>query len=291
MSKTSKRSSQTPDSFTDARPKRLIQKLMAENQRLRTQLAELGQKPAAVEAMADPLLSASPAEDLSVVFEQAKLDAMKELAYGASHEINNPLANIAGRAQTLLKQETDPAKQKALQSIHRQAMRAHEMISDLMLFARPPAIEKQATNVVESWQQIVGELQPLAEERGIEITHKASSVPVISVDPTQLAVALKALVENSIEAIAADGLVHAELTAASQDHQAGVRIVVTDTGPGMSPHVRQHLFDPFFSGREAGRGLGFGLSKCWRIVTGHGGTITADSPATGGARFTLWLPE
>ena len=65
---------------------------------------------------------------------------------------------------------------------------------------------------------------------------------------------------------------------------------VTDTGPGIPAHIRPHIFDPFFSGREAGRGLGLGLSKAWRIVQLHGGEITALSPPSGGARFTIALP-
>ncbi len=70
--------------------------------------------------------------------QHAKLEAMKELAYGAGHEINNPLANIATRAQTLLRDETNPERRRKLAAINAQAFRAHEMIADLMLFARPP---------------------------------------------------------------------------------------------------------------------------------------------------------
>ena len=66
-------------------------------------------------------------------------------------------------------------------------------------------------------------------------------------------------------------------------------MIVRDTGPGIPAHVRPHIFDPFFSGREAGRGLGLGLSKAWRIVTSHGGTLSVESPETGGAVFTIEL--
>jgi signal transduction histidine kinase len=72
------------------------------------------------------------------------------------------------------------------------------------------------------------------------------------------------------------------------DEAAVVRIA--DTGPGIPAEVRPHIFDPFFSGREAGRGLGFGLSKCWRIVDEHGGTIEVEDAAEGGATFVVRLP-
>lgn len=219
--------------------------------------------------------------------EQAKLDAMKELAYGASHEINNPLANIAGRAQTLLKQEHDPSKRKALEAIHRQAMRAHEMISDLMLFARPPAIERSTVDVGTLLTKIREELQGLADEREIAISLSLPSDAIkIDADVEHLGVALRALVENSLEAIGKDGEVALSAEIAGTD----VVVAVRDTGPGVPPEVREHLFDPFYSGREAGRGLGFGLSKCWRIVTDHGGTISVESPPAQGAVFTVRLP-
>ncbi len=77
-------------------------------------------------------------DDFERRLEEEKLAALVELAYGASHEINNPLANIATRAQVLLREEPHPERRRMLSAIHAQAMRAHEMIADLMLFARPP---------------------------------------------------------------------------------------------------------------------------------------------------------
>ena len=68
---------------------------------------------------------------------------------------------------------------------------------------------------------------------------------------------------------------------------SSVEITVADTGRGIPPDVRPKIFDPFFSGREAGRGLGFGLTKAWRLVTLHGGTIEVRETAGGGATFAL----
>src|SRR4029078_709927 len=106
------------------------------------------------------------AAEFDVQLERAKLDAMKELAYGASHEINNPLANIAARAQTLLDDEEDPGRRQKLVAIHRQAMRAHEMISDLMLFARPPKLNPTPFGVRDLVHKVFDSLLALAQERG-----------------------------------------------------------------------------------------------------------------------------
>ncbi len=172
---------------------------------------------------------------------------------------------------------------KALEAIQRQALRAHEMIADLMLFARPPALRRAPTNLAEVARQVAAELSVRAAERGIAIAVQADDV-TCDVDATQIAVALRALVDNSVEAIGQQG----EISVTVQRSGESAEIVVRDTGPGISPAVREHLFDPFYSGREAGRGLGFGLSKCWRIVTDHGGEVlVGDGP---GGCFTLRLP-
>jgi signal transduction histidine kinase len=228
-----------------------------------------------------------PTESFEERLQRAKLDAMKELAYGASHEINNPLANISARAQTLLRDERDPERRRALEAINQQALRAHEMISDLMLFARPPRLDVRPVSLTAVVEQIVAEVSAECSRRGIEMVVDADrALPEIAGDPVQLAVAVKAVVVNSIEAIGQGGSIEAAI-ALLED---AVRIEVRDSGPGISPEVRTRMFDPFYSGREAGRGLGFGLPKAWRIVTAHGGRIWAESAGEVGALFVIELP-
>jgi signal transduction histidine kinase len=223
--------------------------------------------------------------------ERAKLDALKELAYGASHEINNPLANIAARAQTLVRDERDPERRRALEAIHQQALRAHEMISDLMLFARPPRLELATVDVVAVVRQVVAELAAEGARRDVALVADAGETGVLGIqaDAVQLAVAIQAVVVNAIEAIGRQGRVEIRLGASEEPGAAAV-IEIEDDGPGISAEVRPHIFDPFYSGREAGRGLGFGLSKAWRIVEQHGGRIVVESPPAGGAKFTISLP-
>lgn len=222
--------------------------------------------------------------------EREKLESLKELAYGASHEINNPLANIAARAQTLLEDETDPERQRKLVAIHRQAMRAHEMIADLMLFARPPKLARERFDLNEIVRQVASEWQTAAAENSIHLSCVVATQPImVFADKTQLGVAIGAVVRNACEAVSDGGDINMSTRCDRNEERVAAEIVVNDDGPGFTGEVRRHMFDPFFSGREAGRGLGFGLSKCWRIVTDHGGEVTAEN-RNGGTEITIRLP-
>ncbi len=234
--------------------------------------------------------------EFQIELEREKLEALKELAYGASHEINNPLANISTRAQTLMREETDPERRRKLAVINAQAFRAHEMISDMMLFARPPALEPKPVDLTALADRVIAELREQAESQGTALLRVTADQPwIVPADANYLAVALKALCTNSLEALGRGGNVEIFIqpAAAGTHGDTGgswMEILVSDDGPGIPPHVRRHLFDPYFSGREAGRGLGLGLSKCWCIVRQHGGRIDVASQPDRGTTFTITLP-
>ena len=92
---------------------------------------------------------------------------------------------------------------------------------------------------------------------------------------------------NAIEAIEHFGQIEIKI----EEDDKNSMIHISDTGPGLSEEERRHLFDPFYSARQAGRGLGFGLSKAWRIIEQHRGTITFDAARKVGASFTITLPR
>ncbi len=222
--------------------------------------------------------------------ETEKLESLKELAQGAGHEINNPLANISARAQTLLTDERDPERRRLLASINTQAFRAHEMIGDMMLFARPPQLQRNPTDVSRLVRSLAEQFQAQAAAQKVELSCSVSEATIVAdVDATQIHEALAAVVTNALEALVTGGRIEIAVTA-SGDSPERVRITIADNGPGISADVRRHLFDPFYSGREAGRGIGFGLSKCWQIVRSHGGEIAVECPPPCGARFTITLP-
>lgn len=232
-------------------------------------------------------------EDFDRQLEDQKLQAMKELAYGASHEINNPLANISARAQTLLVDERDPERRRKLAAINRQAFRAHDMIADMMLFAKPPRLTRQRVQVATIIDDVIRSLDDRLIDGHVRIECELDRpLPEIDADATQLTAALRAILQNAIQAVRQDGKITVSATADSVSPiQRAVTIRVQDSGPGIPEQTRLHIFDPFYSGREAGRGLGFGLSKAWRIVQEHGGRLDVENVPGSGTVFTMRVPS
>lgn len=227
-------------------------------------------------------------EHFDETLQREKIAAMQQLAYGASHEINNPLANISSRAQTLVYNERDAERRKKLLAINDQAFRAYEMIADLMLFAKPPRLEPRQVRLDTLLESLRDELAETARQHDVQLELRLGPKPIhCFADPIQLAVAIKALCINGFEATAAGGTIVLASSCESNSHYS---ITVDDTGMGLSETARRHLFDPFYSGREAGRGLGFGLCKAWRIVDQHHGRISVCSEPSRGTRFTVTIP-
>jgi two-component system, NtrC family, sensor kinase len=217
-----------------------------------------------------------------------KLRGLAELAAGAAHEINNPLAVISGLAQHLLKTEESLERAKALERIIAQCKRVHGVLTDLMFFARPPEPKPRLVNLGRLLAEMVTSVARQAGERRVSVDLD-SLTPKLSLhaDPEQLAKAIGCLVTNAVEAAPADGWVR---ISAGLDAAGNIEIHVADSGPGLTPVEREHLFDPFFSGRSAGRGMGLGLSKVWRIALLHGGKVHFSSDPGQPTRFTLSLP-
>jgi len=223
-----------------------------------------------------------------------KLASLKQLAYGASHEINNPLANIATGAQALMQLDQDEDRRQRLANIYQQSMAAHEMISDLMLFAHPPAPVMETIDLRAMISEIVNRAQQ--QDRSVRVTF-GPDVESAKIDRNQIIIAIEALLRNAFEAIAQmDNPVLRPIVSIRVDVVADMgsdwlRIFVVDNGPGFTKQQNRHLFDPFYSGREAGRGLGFGLSKVYRIVKLHEGDIVAKrDKSIGETTFLISLP-
>lgn len=219
---------------------------------------------------------------------ERKLRALAEFAAGAAHEVNTPLAIISGLAQKLRRTESDPERTQCYDQIIRQAERIHALFRDLMLFARPPALKPVKLSLSSLVARCARSLKPLAAQRGVRMrmVGSRSLAPIVG-DPKLLEIAIVALLRNALEAAPPKGWARVQVVKGVK----GMQVVrIDDSGPGIAPELREHVFDPFYSGRSAGRGTGLGLSKAWRIAEMHGGKV--ELPLRGGRsnRCELVLP-
>ena len=223
--------------------------------------------------------------------EQQKMNSLAEFAAGIGHEINNPLAIISGHAQLLLGQIENPQQRRSLAIIASQVKRAYEMIADIRLFARPPKPQMERFDLVAKIDELRKNQLPFIAEHSIDFRfeHEDSKIYIIS-DPTQISVALLALIRNAAESIGtADGTIKVSARLIDLDEYK-VEITVCDNGPGILPEILPLIFSPYFSGRQAGRGLGFGLPKTWQILKQCNGTIEVESEPSVETKFTIRLP-
>ena len=217
----------------------------------------------------------------------AKLDALAEFAAGAGHELNNPLAVILGRAQLLLARRPDPEAARSLRAIAAQAQRAHRILRDLMAVARPPVPRPRPCQPDEVVRSCLRDLRDEAAARGVRLVGETREPgPRAWADPDPLRQLADILTRNAIEATPPGGSVR---FTASGDDRALVW-TVQDDGRGLDPTEADHLFDPFYCGRQAGRGLGLGLPRAARFVARSGGELRWDPAPERGTIFRLRLP-
>jgi len=217
------------------------------------------------------------------------LSMIAEMAAGAAHELNNPLAVISGRAQMQLAHSSDEELRRCLETIVDQSHRASRIVLDLMDFAKP------ATP-----QPVVQRLAPLLESLcqrwrlggGLDNDQPTLCVgpeAAVFADPAQLEEILGAVVANSLEACRSrTPRLHINSPTLGSDDK--VRIIIEDNGVGMTREVLEHAVDPFFSSRPAGRGRGLGLSRAVRLAEINGGSLRLESVPDTGTSVTIELP-
>ena len=217
----------------------------------------------------------------------AKLDAVAEFAAGAGHELNNPLAVVVGRAQLLLARSTDADSTRSLRAILTQAQRAHRILRDLMYVARPPESRPrfcQPDDIVRASLRDAGD-----DAQGRDVHLLADTLEHgrrVWADPDGLRHLADTLIRNALEATPKGG----QVRFATRGDGSNLRWTVADTGRGITPTEGSHLFDPFFCGRQAGRGLGMGLPRAARFLEQLGGEIRFQSAPGQGSSFLVRLP-
>jgi C4-dicarboxylate-specific signal transduction histidine kinase len=226
----------------------------------------------------------------------ARLVTVGDVVSGIAHEINQPLGAIttyAGALRRSIDSKPD-AVQRAkdiAEAIAAQAMRAAEVISRVRRLSSHTAFEPRSTDVNETIREAMTLAQAVARARGVTLSLElATDVPKVRADAIQLQLLLLNLIHNAIEAIDSHQSVDRRVTIRSRRQSAhGVELIVEDTGGGIAPEIRDHLFHPFHTTKP--HGVGLGLLSCQRIAQTHGSTLAVEKVDGVGARFSLVLPH
>jgi len=218
------------------------------------------------------------------------LASIAEMASGAAHELNNPLAVISGRAQLLSEQVADPETQDALRLVQEHARRCSMIVTELMEFARPRPAQPEAIEATDLFSDIRTFIEgdrELSDSR-LEI-HVAPDTPPVWADREQVRTIIGELIRNGVEAGTKPP---AQLVINCRRDVTDEMIVVEvrDHGRGMTQAVLDHAFDPFYSQRPAGRGRGLGLSRACRLADLNGGRLWLESTEGKGTTACLRLP-
>ena len=217
-----------------------------------------------------------------------KLVSLGQLAAGAAHEINNPLAAILGFSDLLADDESMPPKVRSTASkIREQARRTKTLVGNLLSFARqvPPERTLLDINTVVNNAVQLRALDLRSSTTRIELQLE-SVLPGVRGDGNQLMQVFFNLISNALDAM--EGHKGGVLTIKTMRDRGNVVILFSDTGPGIKePH---RVFDPFYTTKPVGKGTGLGLSICFGIVQEHNGKILCYNRQEGGAVFRVELP-
>jgi len=230
-------------------------------------------------------------QDASQLAAAEKRDLLARLLGRLAHEVRNPLSSLDIHVQLLEEDLASLAPQlreqltPRLEIIHGELHRLEGIVERFLRLAGPAGVDLEPVAIRKILTHVCELLKPEAKAREIIISTQAdASLPPVMADPVRLTQALLNLVINAIQAVERKGLV--EVSASVAD--GGVNVSVSDNGPGIPPEKLASIFDPYFTTKTEGSGLGLWIAQ--QIVTAHGGSLQAQNRPSGGAMLTMRLP-
>lgn len=218
-----------------------------------------------------------------------RLSALGQMTAGLAHEIKNPLASLKGTAQILGDEIAPDSPRRRMLALHlREIDRLTATLDRFLAFARPHEVTRREADLGPVVADVLALVEPQARGHNVRLVRDSGTIPPVSCDPDLVAQVLMNLLLNAVQAMPDGGEVHVGLREVSRGPRRFACLEVRDTGPGVPLNLRDRIFDPMFTTRPEGAGLGLSISA--RIVEAHEGLIeVADAPG-GGACFRVLLP-
>jgi two-component system, NtrC family, sensor kinase len=230
-------------------------------------------------------------------FETEKMASIGKLAAVLAHEINNPLSGILTYAKLLRKWLGQPDRNQvprqdiydSLDLIASESRRCGELVKNLLTFSRTTPMNLESTSLNQVIERSLRLIQHQLDLAQIQVEADLDGeLPPVLCDGAQIEQVLLALMMNALDAMPRGG--NLWLATKLQRKESLVRITVRDDGTGISPEILPHIFEPFLTTKESGRGVGLGLAISRSILQRHNGDIRVQSEAGRGTTFTVTLP-
>jgi PAS domain S-box-containing protein len=220
-----------------------------------------------------------------------RLAALGNMAGGFAHELNNPLTSVIGYAQLLLdRKDLSEDVRSDLTGIYEEAQRASEVIKNFMVFALKRPLQKQLSDINSFIKDVLKLRQYEQKNTNIKVkTNFDPELPLVMAGPTRMRQVFLDIITNA-EYFMFQAHKKGTLTITTESKGDVIRASFADDGPGIPPENLGQIFNPFFTTKEVGQGIGLGLSICYSIVTEHGGNIYVESEPGKGATFIVELP-
>lgn len=271
---------------------RMMDRVKALNEELSTRVAEateeLRQRNIELTRINEELF-----ETQRLLARSERLAIAGQLAASLAHEIGTPLNAISGHVQLLSKavQQDEPTR-KRLKIIETQIENIVRVVKDLLASTRDTTLTKAPADLNQFIEEVLLFAKPTLDMKHIRVkTQFERALPKVPIDSLKLNQVLLNLINNSIDAMPHGGAIYIRSYRSSSSNGAEMACVdFSDTGGGISKEHLSRIFEPTFTTKRIGSGTGLGLAISRQIMKAHGGSITAESPEGGGARFTLELP-
>jgi len=221
------------------------------------------------------------------LWQAAKLATMGELAASIAHELNNPLATVSPRTESLLaRTQADSPNQRELEIIEQEVERMGVLVANLLQFGRRGQQQISTLDVREEIEKTLELVRYHLHKHNIIIEREfAKDLPNVHADRQQLRQLFLNLFTNASDAMPHAGSLTIRITAPPESRQ--IIVEVADTGTGIPPEILPKLTEPFYSTKPEGKGTGLGLAICRRIVKGHNGTFDITSEGIPGRGTTV----